>query len=433
MIITTRGKPKDTNTHSSGGCQYRTVLVDIDVQDNKCGDKLIQQLQSITMDKAACSKASSAPASSSDGLHPLKIDILINNAGYFYGPQESILKGTLNMEEELKMIDICALGPLRITAALQQANMFAEKDAKVVMITSQGGSIDWRFTQNPHGGDYGHHMSKAAANMMGVLVSQELKENGIMVGILHPGFNKTGTSTACVAVSACKRIRPHVCIFVNICPSSMLVHVDMTSKYAKIWDIEGAVDAAEGAKRTIHEIGQIGTHIAALSSPAIKPTTNRAADATTTTTTSITTHPAAAAGAGNGSCHHRCAHGNNAHRRHGSNNHHASEVNGGEVASGAAAAGDGDGWKRYYASDTGQPYYYHSGSQQWHWATGDKGCCPATTTTTTTTTTVPNPARSIENNAAVAGIDNDMPLVVGKGEGTNCVFINCEDGKVIPW
>tara|TARA_B110000091_G_C13341966_1_gene280657 strand:+ start:42 stop:215 length:174 start_codon:yes stop_codon:yes gene_type:complete len=34
-------------------------------------------------------------------------------------------------------------------------------------------------------------MSKAAANMMGVLLSQELKGKGICVSMLHPGFNKT--------------------------------------------------------------------------------------------------------------------------------------------------------------------------------------------------------------------------------------------------
>lgn len=39
----------------------------------------------------------------------------------------------------------------------------------------QGGSVEWRETQNPKGGDYGHHMSKAAANIMGKLVAQELK------------------------------------------------------------------------------------------------------------------------------------------------------------------------------------------------------------------------------------------------------------------
>jgi NAD(P)-dependent dehydrogenase (short-subunit alcohol dehydrogenase family) len=91
----------------------------------------------------------------------------------------------------------------------------------VVIISSQGGSISWRTTQNPTGHDYGHHMSKAAANMAGVLLAQELKERGLAVVLLHPGFNKT----------------------------------DMTKKYEGIWEVEGAVDGSVGAKRVLHEIG----------------------------------------------------------------------------------------------------------------------------------------------------------------------------------
>eukprot|EP00622_Pseudochattonella_farcimen_P003484 FR738673.1.p1 GENE.FR738673.1~~FR738673.1.p1 ORF type:complete len:164 (+),score=23.40 FR738673.1:73-492(+) len=117
------------------------------------------------------------------------------------------------------MIDICAVGPLRVTAALENAGKLTS-GAKVAMITSQGGSITWRDVQNPEGQDYGHHMSMAAANMMAKLLSQELKHKGILVSILHPGFNKT----------------------------------EMTKKYEHIWEIEGAVDPSVGAKRVIHEI-----------------------------------------------------------------------------------------------------------------------------------------------------------------------------------
>merc|ERR1719384_3094246 len=74
------------------------------------------------------------------------LDILINNAGYFYEPVEKI--DSMNFEEQLKMIDICALGPLRVTANLHNNGMLKE-DAKVIMITSQGGSVTWRTTQNP--------------------------------------------------------------------------------------------------------------------------------------------------------------------------------------------------------------------------------------------------------------------------------------------
>lgn len=170
------------------------VISGIEMQDNKSGELLAEALKGQS------------------------IDILINNAGYFYEPVETL--ENLNFEEELKMIDICAIGPLRITSGLSKAGLLPS-GSKVVIITSQGGSVEWRTTQNPTGQDYGHHMSKAAANMMGMLLSQEMKGKGVNVCMLHPGFNKTG----------------------------------MTKKYEHIWEIEGAVDPSVGAKRVIHEIG----------------------------------------------------------------------------------------------------------------------------------------------------------------------------------
>jgi len=171
------------------------VVDGIDVTDNGVGKKL---------------------ASALEGSAPL--DVVVNNAGYFMEPVEKL--GSLDFGEEIKMVDICAMGPLRITEGLHQAGLIKPQGGKVAMITSQGGSIAWRTTQCPDGGDYGHHMSKAAANMAGMLLAQELKSEGIIVTMLHPGFNRT----------------------------------DMTSKYSEIWDIEGAVDSSIGAKRVCHEI-----------------------------------------------------------------------------------------------------------------------------------------------------------------------------------
>eukprot|EP00527_Entomoneis_sp_CCMP2396_P004843 CAMPEP_0198141228 /NCGR_PEP_ID=MMETSP1443-20131203/4253_1 /TAXON_ID=186043 /ORGANISM="Entomoneis sp., Strain CCMP2396" /LENGTH=277 /DNA_ID=CAMNT_0043803899 /DNA_START=221 /DNA_END=1054 /DNA_ORIENTATION=+ len=148
------------------------------------------------------------------------IDILINNAGYFMEECETL--DNLNFSEQMKTIDICACGPLRVSASLIKGGLIKE-GSKIIMITSQGGSVTWRTTQNPDGKDYGHHMSKAAANMMSVLLAQEVKEKGIMVGVFHPGFNKTG----------------------------------MTAKYKEIWEVEGAVDASCGAKRIFYETGHL--------------------------------------------------------------------------------------------------------------------------------------------------------------------------------
>jgi len=146
------------------------------------------------------------------------VDILINNAGYFWSEQETL--ENINMEEDAKQIAICALGPLHVSGRLARKGLVK---GKIVIISSQAGSAEWRLVQNPEGGDYGHHMSRAACNIAGVLLSQELKSKNIPVVMLHPGFNRTG----------------------------------MTKKYAAIWDKEGAVDASEGAMRVLHEVGSI--------------------------------------------------------------------------------------------------------------------------------------------------------------------------------
>jgi len=147
------------------------------------------------------------------------LDFVINNAGYFYGPCEKILDASLNFEEQLKQINICALGPLRVNAAAVHAKALAD-GAKLIIITSQAGSADWRKVQNKdEGGDYGHHMSRAACNIAGVLQAEELRSKGFAVLLVHPGFNRT----------------------------------EMTAKYKDIWDVEGAVEPAVGAKRVLYE------------------------------------------------------------------------------------------------------------------------------------------------------------------------------------
>lgn len=147
------------------------------------------------------------------------LDYLINNAGYFYEPKETILDKSLNFDEQLKQINICALGPLRVNYAAVNTGCLAD-GAKLIIITSQAGSVEWRTTQNKdEGGDYGHHMSRAACNIAGVLMAEELRKKGYAVRLLHPGFNRT----------------------------------EMTAKYKDIWDKEGAVEPSEGAKRVLYE------------------------------------------------------------------------------------------------------------------------------------------------------------------------------------
>lgn len=48
------------------------------------------------------------------------------------------------------------------------------------------GSID-----DASGGMYGYRMSKCGANMVGKALSTDLREAGVAVGILHPGYVRT--------------------------------------------------------------------------------------------------------------------------------------------------------------------------------------------------------------------------------------------------
>lgn len=148
------------------------------------------------------------------------LDYIIFNAGYFPDIKDSL--DDMACEEAIKQYDIQACGPLRCVGALKQADKL--KGSKVIIITSQAGSARWRSTQNKdEGGNYGHHMSRAACNIGAVLMCEELRPLEVPVVALHPGFNRT----------------------------------TMTAKYSHIWDKEGAVEPADGAKRVLYETGKV--------------------------------------------------------------------------------------------------------------------------------------------------------------------------------
>lgn len=65
-----------------------------------------------------------------------------------------------------------------------------QKGSKVVLVSSESGSITLRH-EKEGGGNYAHHASKAALNMVGKLLSLDLKEEGVIISIVHPGFMRT--------------------------------------------------------------------------------------------------------------------------------------------------------------------------------------------------------------------------------------------------
>ena len=110
-------------------------------------------------------------------LHDIEIDLLINNAGILRN--ESL--GSIDYESIQQQFEVNALGPLKITEALQNNLALG---GKVAMITSRMGSL----ADNTSGGRYGYRMSKAALNMAAVSLAHDLKSKQISVGVIHPGL-----------------------------------------------------------------------------------------------------------------------------------------------------------------------------------------------------------------------------------------------------
>lgn len=113
------------------------------------------------------------------------IEILVLTAGYF--GLESFEKP--DWEKELLMYKTSAMGPVFLVHHLFNAGLLKE-GSKIILISSESGSITLRH-ESEGGGNYGHHASKAAENMVGKLLSLDLKDKGVAVGIIHPGFMRT--------------------------------------------------------------------------------------------------------------------------------------------------------------------------------------------------------------------------------------------------
>lgn len=109
------------------------------------------------------------------------VDLLINNAGT-YGPKGTPL-GDVDEAEWARVFATNTISPLKMTEALLP-NLRAATAAKVVNISSKMGSMD----DNGSGGLYMYRSSKAALNAVSKSMSIDLRNDGISVANLHPGW-----------------------------------------------------------------------------------------------------------------------------------------------------------------------------------------------------------------------------------------------------
>lgn len=129
-------------------------------------------------------------ALAASALAGVTIDVLIHNAGSVNATRE-VANETIFAEQKLDVVsmdrmracfELNTLGPLRVQQALNA--QMASPGGKVAIVSTGLGSIG----DNGSGGIYAYRTSKAAVNMIGKSMSADLKDKGISVSMVAPGF-----------------------------------------------------------------------------------------------------------------------------------------------------------------------------------------------------------------------------------------------------
>lgn len=127
------------------------------------------------------------------------IDVLIHNAGSLNGTRDVSADNimgeqkldNISMDRMRAAFEVNCLGVLRLQKILQP--QLKSPGGKVVVISTGLASIG----DNGSGGNYAYRASKAAVNMVAKCLSCDLKEKGIAVSPVAPGFIQTEFGPGC--------------------------------------------------------------------------------------------------------------------------------------------------------------------------------------------------------------------------------------------
>ncbi len=118
------------------------------------------------------------------GLRDRPVDLLLSNAG-IYGPRGANF-GNVPAADWLRVFEVNSVAPLMLAQAFAD-NVAASEGKLIAVVSSKMGSID----DNGSGGSYVYRSSKTAVNMVVKSLSIDLRERGITVVTLHPGWVRT--------------------------------------------------------------------------------------------------------------------------------------------------------------------------------------------------------------------------------------------------
>ena len=120
-------------------------------------------------------------AASAIGGEP--IDVLYNVAGVLGPVKPELEVGSSDWAAWTEVLHVMTYGPLRVLQAFLPR---LREGSKAISVTSQLAASTW-----PYGGMYPYVAAKAALNRVMRSVAFDLRDRGIVVGVIHPGYVQT--------------------------------------------------------------------------------------------------------------------------------------------------------------------------------------------------------------------------------------------------
>ncbi|MBI1179698.1 MAG: SDR family NAD(P)-dependent oxidoreductase [Alphaproteobacteria bacterium] len=117
-------------------------------------------------------------------LKDVPIDVLINNAGVWGGLETQTFQN-MDYDNWAFEMNVMAMGPFRVVQAFLP-NVMAGQGRKIVTMTSQVASHAY-----DHVIGYSYAAAKAAVNRLMTGLANEMKDDGVTITLMHPGWIRT--------------------------------------------------------------------------------------------------------------------------------------------------------------------------------------------------------------------------------------------------
>lgn len=161
---------KEKGYYILGTCRHPEAATEL----NMLADEVFQLDVTNDRDIAALTKK----------LNNRPIDLLVNNAGI--SGDQGVTVGNINRENFINVLNVNCISVVKLSDALLP-NLQASIDKNILVISSRMGSI----SDNERGRSYAYRASKSALHSVMRSFAIDVKETGVNVMLIHPGWVKT--------------------------------------------------------------------------------------------------------------------------------------------------------------------------------------------------------------------------------------------------